>query len=454
LRLWPAGWLRYRKASPETSPPEALAETPQRTLTLRTVVPGQHQVTRDDLRKQITTAAIAFRGYDASNLGRSPELLEHSVYGPIVREMLGRASVVSADVLKKEVDLAARVAAREPATLETFVQDTATIVAMELAQVRILEEVFEIPVREAMLSFGHSIGELAALVLGGVYEMEQLLPIPLSLAHDCADLTADTMLGILTSPSGTLEPERVQRLCSAISSRGHGLVGPSTFLSPYQVILLGQADTLDLLEAEMREYLPAAVTLRRRPNHWPPLHTPLVWERSVPNRAAVALYHTGGGNQRPRPDVVSCTTGRANYDEWNSREILTEWTDHPQRLWDAMEHTLASGAELVIHVGPEPKLIPMAFERLSGKVMKQLKTRHLDSLGRRVLPSISRNAWLARRLPHNAVVIRAPFVNHLILEDWLLAQDVAGGATHVRIADQPVSVPAPTAHNTSEVVSP
>jgi [acyl-carrier-protein] S-malonyltransferase len=426
LRLWPAGWLRHRTASPPTSVPEPpIAPSATRTTTLRAVVPGQHEVTRDDLKKQISTAAIAFRGYDASNIGRGPELLEHPVYGSVVRELLDRASGVCGDVLKREVDLAARVAAREPATLDTFVEDTASIVALELAQIRLLEEVFEIPVREAMLSFGHSIGELSALVLGGVYNMEQLLPIPLSLAHDCADLTADTTLGILTSPSGILEPERVQRLCSAISSRGHGLVGPSTFLSPYQVILLGQADTLDLLEADMREYLPSAVTLRRRPNHWPPLHTPLVWERSVPNRAAVALYHTGGGNQRPRPNVVSCTTGRANYDEWNSREILTEWTDHPQRLWDAIEHTLASGAELVIHVGPEPKLLPMAFERLSGKVMKQLKTRHLDSLGRRVLPSISRNAWLARRLPHNAVVIRAPFVNHLILEDWLLAQDVA-----------------------------
>ena len=53
---------------------------------------------------------------------------------------------------------------------------------MELAQVRLLEEFFEVPVRDALLSFGHSIGELSALVLGGVYEMEQLLPIPLSLA--------------------------------------------------------------------------------------------------------------------------------------------------------------------------------------------------------------------------------------------------------------------------------
>jgi [acyl-carrier-protein] S-malonyltransferase len=216
----------------------------------------------------------------------------------------------------------------------------------------------------------------------------------------------------------------VQRLCAEISSRGHGLVGPSTYLSPYQVILLGQGDTLDLLEKEMKEYWPAGVSLRRRPNHWPPLHTPLVWERNVPNRTAVALYHTPGGRQKPKPDVISCATGQASYNEWNSREILTDWTDHPQRLWDALENTLASGVDLVLHVGPEPKLIPTTFERLSNKIMKQLKRRYLDRVGRRVFRSMSRNHWFARTLPMNAVLLRAPFVNHVVLEDWLLAQPV------------------------------
>ena len=114
----------------------------------------------------------------------------------------------------------------------------------------------------------------------------------------------------------------------------------------------------------MHEYLPAGVTLRRRPNHWPPLHTPLVWERNIPNRTAMAMYHTAAAIGSRRPNVVSCTTGLANYDEWNSRAILADWTDHPQRLWDVMENTLASGAELVIHVGPEPKLFPTGFDRL------------------------------------------------------------------------------------------
>jgi [acyl-carrier-protein] S-malonyltransferase len=174
----------------------------------------------------------------------------------------------------------------------------------------------------------------------------------------------------------------------------------------------------------MREYLPAGVTLRRKPNHWPPLHTPLVWERNIPNRTAMMMYHTAGGQHKPAPNVVSCTTGLANYDEWNSRAILADWTDHPQRLWDALEHTLASGAELVIHVGPDPKLLTTCFDRLSHKIMKQLKMRHLDRLGSSVIPSISKNGWLTRKLPANAVLLRAPFLHHLVLEDWLLAQDV------------------------------
>ena len=161
-----------------------------------------------------------------------------------------------------------------------------------------------------------------------------------------------------------------------------------------------------------------------KPNHWPPLHTPLVWERNIPNRTAMMMYHTAGGQHKPTPNVVSCMTGLANYDEWNSRTILADWTDHPQRLWDAMEYTLASGAELVIHVGPEPKLLTTCFDRLSHKIMKQLKMRHLDRLGSSVIPSISKNGWLTRKLPANAVLLRAPFLHHLVLEDWLLAQEV------------------------------
>jgi [acyl-carrier-protein] S-malonyltransferase len=416
-RQWAPTWRPKHRRAALALPVEAQEQ--------QLSVPREGALAPGELRKRITTAAFAFRGYDSENLGRSAELLEHPVYGPIVRELLSAASELCSQVLAHRVDLAARVAARAPSTLASFVEDIATIVGMELAQLRVLEDIFDVPVRQSRLSFGHSIGELSALVLGGVYDLDQLLPVPLSLAPDCAELTEGTTMGVLSSQRRVLDPEDVQHLCAVVSSRGHGFVGPSTYLSPYKVLLLAQGDTLDLVEKEMSTFLHGQLTLRRKPNRWPPLHTPLVWERNIPNRTAVAMHHISGGEQKPVPPIVSSTTGEVSYDEYNSRTALSEWTDHPQRIWDMMERTLSSGVELVIHAGPEPRLIPTAFEILSNRVMKRLKKTHLDRLGHSVIPSISRNGWLARNLPANAVLFRAPFLEHLILEDWLLAQEVA-----------------------------
>src|SRR5262249_30234688 len=153
-----------------------------------------------------------------------------------------------------------------------------------------LEEFFGVPIRDARLSFGYSIGELAAMVLGGAFRMDQLLPVPLDLARDCAELAHDVTMGVLFTRGPVLPPEDVERLCIAISSEGGGMIGPSASLSPNPAWLLGQGDTLDRFEAVMRDHLPPKVMLRRNPNQWPPLHTPIVRQKNIPNRAAVALY--------------------------------------------------------------------------------------------------------------------------------------------------------------------
>src|SRR5262245_20690321 len=51
-------------------------------------------------KNRISTAALAFRGYDVANLGRSAELLAHRVYGPLVHGVLNEASVLCSDALK------------------------------------------------------------------------------------------------------------------------------------------------------------------------------------------------------------------------------------------------------------------------------------------------------------------------------------------------------------------
>ncbi len=106
-------------------------------------------LTTTDLKARIGTASLAFRGYDVQNLGRTPELLAHPVYGATVRRYLDLASAVAADALHRPFDLAARVERREETTLAAFAEDVALIVSMELAQLALLDEFFGVSAKGA-----------------------------------------------------------------------------------------------------------------------------------------------------------------------------------------------------------------------------------------------------------------------------------------------------------------
>jgi [acyl-carrier-protein] S-malonyltransferase len=379
-----------------------------------------------DLGAKIGSAAFAFRGYDVSNLGRSGELLAHPVYGRIVAEELARASSIASETLRQPIDLAAYVRAAAPTSLEDFPRDVATIVAMQMAQIRILDEEFGVPARDARLSFGYSIGELSAMIMGGSFRLEELLPVPLGLAADCASLAHDTTMGVLFTRAPVLPEADIERLCAVVSGEGRGIVAPSAFLSPNTALLLGQGDTIGRCEALIGDFLPPKATLRRNPNRWPPLHTPLVRQRNIPNRTAVAVYAIPGARTAPRPPVISCVTGRSSIDALSCRETLVQWTERPQRLWDVIDATLSAGVESVIHVGPAPNLIPSTFARLSNNVNKTLESLYFRGPGRGVVSRINRHAWLTALLPRRAVLLRAPFLKHIILEDWLLDRPDAG----------------------------
>ncbi|MGE3822238.1 MAG: hypothetical protein AB7I30_22720, partial [Isosphaeraceae bacterium] len=145
-----------------------------------------------DVGAAIDRASFAFRGYDVSNVGRSAELLAHPAYGPTVRRHLEDASAITSEALGRSVDLVARVAAKEDTGLVGFTEDVATIVAMELAQVSLLREFFGVEAADARQSFGYSIGEMAALIVSGVFTAVHLLPVPLACAAGCADRTENS----------------------------------------------------------------------------------------------------------------------------------------------------------------------------------------------------------------------------------------------------------------------
>jgi [acyl-carrier-protein] S-malonyltransferase len=109
-------------------------------------------------------------------------------------------------------------------------------------------------------------------------------------------------------------------------------------------------------------------------------------------------------------------TGKRNYNEFNARDILRQWVDQPQRLWDAVCQTLTAHIRTVIHIGPEPNLIPATFARLSENIRQQVgKRRRL-----RAMSQMAQRPWLGALLPERAALLRAPFVRQIILEDWLL----------------------------------
>src|SRR5690242_13595495 len=95
-----------------------------------------------DFRERLTATAFAFRGYNVTNLGKSPELLAHPLYGQIVARHLNEASEICSAAVGRKIDLIDRVRRREETTLATYDEAIALIMAMELAQLHLLDEFF------------------------------------------------------------------------------------------------------------------------------------------------------------------------------------------------------------------------------------------------------------------------------------------------------------------------
>lgn len=377
----------------------------------------------DDFLHQLHATAFAFRGYNITNLGRTPELLAHPVYGPTVESALREGSEVCSQVIGRPVDLVSRVQNQiETTDLSTYAEDVALIVSVELAQMRLLQKHFGVSLSDARLAFGYSLGEAAALIASGMYEMKDLLTVPLALADDSVALAQDVTMGVLFSRGPALEMADIKKACVEISQRGDGVIGVSSVLSPNCVLLLGQNGTVDQFKASMPNWLPRAANLRKNPNRWPPLHTPITWQRSIPNRAAVMLQTIPGGLTPPPLPILSSVTGKASYTAENSRELIHKWVDHPQQLWTQMVEVLESDVKTIVHVGPAPNLIPATFKRLSDDVCGQLNGRSPRRFGLRIASRMVRRKWLARMLPSAAILLRAPTIRQVILEDWLLDQ--------------------------------
>src|SRR5262245_57668667 len=112
-----------------------------------------------NLSARLPTAAIAFRGYNVTNLGRTAELLAHPAYCARVEADLRSASNVAADLLHRPVDLVAQIRSGQEHTLQQYGEALAMLLAVESIQLGLLDELFDVPWRTAKFSYGFSLGE-------------------------------------------------------------------------------------------------------------------------------------------------------------------------------------------------------------------------------------------------------------------------------------------------------
>ena len=180
---------------------------------------------------------------------------------------------------------------------------------------------------------------------------------------------------------------------------------------------MGQGDTLDRLDGAGREGAATCACICERT-------TTLAADPHADRLAAADIQPRRGADDTlplklARAAAARCfrsSRGSYSYTAVNARELLHQWVDHPQRLWDAIYETLASGVTTVLHVGPAPNIIPATFRRLSEDVASQMQ----ESRSLRALSAAVRRQWLRRMLPQRAALLRAPYIEHIILEDWLL----------------------------------
>jgi [acyl-carrier-protein] S-malonyltransferase len=371
------------------------------------------------LRNGMPDVALAFRGYNITNLGRTAELLAIPAYAGVLREELHRYSLICSEYRPHRVNLQRLVEQRIEPTLADYAEAVALLVAVQMAQLRLLREVHDIDYANARLAFGYSLGEMIAVCSSGLFAAEELVRVPLAMSADCAELARDVEMGVVFSRAGAVPENELRRLCVETTREGHGTVGISSVLSPNSYLVIGQGYSVDHLKDKLAGAIPA-VHVRINEHRWPPLHTPIVRQRHVPDRAALLIERLHLHAHPPRPPVVSLVTGKKSYETYNARELLRQWIDHPQRLWDAVCETLSSGAKTVLHVGPEPNLIPATFKRLADNVVQQGNGKAFERYRMRALSGMMRRPWLASLLPARTALLRAPEIKQIILEDWLL----------------------------------
>ena len=192
----------------------------------------QPSLTADALGARLRKTAFAFRGYNVTNLGRTPELWDVPAYRPVLAHWLEIGSQVCRSVCGGSTDLVARVVGKLEADLDHYAEAVALIMSVELAQIQLLRESHGVDYSASTLAFGYSLGELTAVAANEITPPEEAMRVPISLAEDCAALARGVRMGIVFSRRAAIEERAMHSLCEEITAERRGVIAVSAVLSP------------------------------------------------------------------------------------------------------------------------------------------------------------------------------------------------------------------------------
>jgi [acyl-carrier-protein] S-malonyltransferase len=240
------------------------------------------------------------------------------------------------------------------------------ILATSVAILRALEEITA--VSPAYVA-GHSLGEFTALVAAGALDFEDAVALVHARGRFMQEAVPDGK-GAMAAIMGC-DPDEVIAACQAAERASGGVAAPANYNSPRQVVISGNAATVELAGSEAR---------KRGARRAVPLPVSAPFHCSLMEPAAEKLAGELGRVRfsDPRVPVVTNVEAEPNRDATRIAELLRRQVTAPVRFTESVQCLARLGVTRLLEVGPGRVLcglvarIDRSFERLGASTMSEV----------------------------------------------------------------------------------